>query len=280
MKLDRFTLLCNGAGAFLALVIGGYFVSSLVYKERPPSCGHGYAMTATLPLETNSGELMSTIELQARAGRREYGLLENARVIRAGDVPTSAVLEISLGGAAVGARNGIGLQWSPPALAEAHAACLSYMIWLADDFDFGSGGILPGLFGGRDQEDLAHPDGAGFASRLAWRSAGALESLAQLPSGAPGGESRERDRMTLPRGRWVGIEQELRLNRPGQADGELRVWIDGELILERRAVAWRRETATPLGGVVAMVGHGSLERAAGARRASTLRLTPLELRWQ
>ena len=36
----------------------------------------------------------------------------------------------------------------------------------------------------------------------------------------------------IPRGRWVSLEQEVELNTPGVADGTLRVWIDGSLVLD------------------------------------------------
>jgi hypothetical protein len=281
MKLDRFTILCNGAGAFLALLIGGYFASSLIREEQTAACGEHFPIATSLPLETAFGSPLSTIELQARAGRREYGLLDNARVVRAADAPSRAVLEVSLGTAHPGERNGIGMRWSPPGLSEARAACLSYAVWLPKDFEFGGGGFLPGLFGGAETEDLLRPDtAAGFAARPSWRTGGALQAVLQLPSASGGATVVERGRSALPRGRWVGIDQELRLNNPGKADGELRVWIDRELMLERRAVKWQTDGAPSIGGIVALVGHGTLDRASGVRSASAIRLTPFDLRWR
>ena len=280
MQLDRFTLMCNGAGALLALVIGGYFASSLVYSEPTPSCGEQFATAASLPFETASGDLLSPIELQARAGRREYGLLDNARVIRTADAPASAVLEVSLGAAPAGERNGIGMRWSPPGLSEARVACLSYDLWLPEDFEFASGGILPGLFGGADTDDLLRPDAAGFAARLGWRPGGPFEAVLQVPLDAGGTAITERSKQALPRGRWIEVAQELRLNTPGQADGTFRVWLDGELLLERRALAWRKERTTAIGGVLGLVGRGTHDRPGGARSAAAVRLTPFALRWE
>ena len=279
MSTNRFTLLCNAGGALIALVIGGYFASSLVHEERCAACGERFATTASLPLETSSGDLVSAIELQARAGRREYGLLDNARVIRAGGAPAPAVVEIDLGAAPAEGRNGIGMRWSPPGLAEARAACLSYSVWLPQDFDFGGGGFLPGFFGGAESEDLLRPDpAAGFAVLLGWRSAGALEAVLQMPSAA--GKRVDRGKTSLPRGRWVEIAQEIRMNAPGKTDGELRIWVGGELMLERRSLAWRKDGATAMGGVLAVVGHGTLDRASGVRSPTAIQLTPFELAWQ
>jgi hypothetical protein len=281
MGTNRFTLLCNAGGALIALVIGGYFASSLVRDEPRAACGERFATTASLPLETSSGDLVSAIELQARAGRREYGLLDNARVIRAGGAPAPAVVEIGLGAAPAEGRNGIGMRWSPPGLAEARAVCLSYGVWLPDDFDFGGGGLLPGLFGGAESEDLLRPDPAeGFAVLPGWRSAGALDAVLQMSSAAGKRDLVERGKTSLPRGRWVEIAQEIRINAPGKADGELRIWVGGELMLERRSLAWRKDGATAVGGVLAVVGHGTLDRASGVRSPTAIRLTPFELAWQ
>ena len=35
----------------------------------------------------------------------------------------------------------------------------------------------------------------------------------------------------LPLGRWFSLEMKVKLNTPGQRDGELRVWIDGREVL-------------------------------------------------
>jgi hypothetical protein len=43
----------------------------------------------------------------------------------------------------------------------------------------------------------------------------------------------------LEHNRWYCIEQHLRLNTPGQKDGVLKVWVDGELAFERTDIRFR-----------------------------------------
>ncbi len=43
----------------------------------------------------------------------------------------------------------------------------------------------------------------------------------------------------LARNRWYCIEQYVRLNRPGAADGVIRVWMDGRLAMERSDIRYR-----------------------------------------
>lgn len=47
----------------------------------------------------------------------------------------------------------------------------------------------------------------------------------------------------LDRERWYCVEQHVKLNRPGAADGELRVWIDGRPSLHRKALRFRSTEA-------------------------------------
>ncbi|HJX18597.1 MAG TPA: hypothetical protein VJ437_10420 [Acidiferrobacterales bacterium] len=49
--------------------------------------------------------------------------------------------------------------------------------------------------------------------------------------------------------RWYAIEVGVRLNTPGLADGELRLWLDGALIFERTGIRFR-DNLKPLGRVM------------------------------
>jgi hypothetical protein len=47
------------------------------------------------------------------------------------------------------------------------------------------------------------------------------------------------ERIVPGRGRWTCIEQMVQCNRPGLADGELAVWVDGALYMHWRGFRWR-----------------------------------------
>jgi len=50
------------------------------------------------------------------------------------------------------------------------------------------------------------------------------------------------ERRRVPgRGEWVCLEQMIRVNTPGEADGELAAWIDGELYLHLTGIRWRSD---------------------------------------
>lgn len=62
----------------------------------------------------------------------------------------------------------------------------------------------------------------------------------------------------LQRNRWYCIEQQVRMNRPGAADGELRVWVDGRLVMERNNVRLRTVDRLHIENVWLDVYHGGL----------------------
>jgi len=46
---------------------------------------------------------------------------------------------------------------------------------------------------------------------------------------------------TLKRGEWIDIENYVRVNTPGEADGVIRAWVDGELVFEKEDLRFRAE---------------------------------------
>ena len=164
----------------------------------------------------------------------------------------------------------------------AKAACLTYNVWLPDDFNFGTGGSLPGLFGGETTDAPTSNTPAGFSARNAWTEDG-LAQVRTVTVTEPKGASYGVDpgRLQLERGRWIRLEQEVILNQPGEDDGVLRVWVDGKLRFENKAMAFRKNEQSLLRGVIADVHYSnSALTAAIAPKTTALRLTPFELRWE
>jgi hypothetical protein len=117
-------------------------------------------------------------------------------------------------------------------------------------FDFVKGGKLPGLYGGTVTSGQRIPDGTdGFSTRYMWRRSGAGEVYAYLPTSTKHGTSLGRGSWTWPTGRWVQIVQHVRLNTPGQADGVLDVWFQGEQVLHRTDITYRTVRDLKIDGV-------------------------------
>lgn len=117
-------------------------------------------------------------------------------------------------------------------------AVLSYWVRFPEDFDFVRGGKLPGLYGGRGNSGGKIPDGTdGFSFRLMWGKNGVGGVYAYLPTSANYGTGFLH--LNFQRGRWHQIVQELILNDPGEANGVLRMWMDGSFIGEEQSLLIR-----------------------------------------
>ena len=132
-------------------------------------------------------------------------------------------------------------------------ACLSYEVMFPEQFEFGRGGKLPGLYGGAAPSGGAnireHP---GFSLRYMWRSGGVGEIYAYVPNkkNPVYGESIGRGRFSFVRGRWLRLEQQIILNQPQMADGVLRVWEDGVQVIERQDIVYRTDAAVGISGLM------------------------------
>lgn len=131
------------------------------------------------------------------------------------------------------------------ALGEPHDELVcSYRIRFGDGFDFVQGGKLPGLVGGEANTGGDPPDGTdGFSARLMWREEGRVVQYVYHPD-QPGtwGEDLPWDeggQRTFEPGRWHDLEHRVVINTPGEHDGLIDAWFDGELALRRDDLRFR-----------------------------------------
>jgi hypothetical protein len=158
---------------------------------------------------------------------------------------------------------------------DALSACITYSAWVPDKFDFSSGGVLPGVFGGVPGAP-AKPVGEDTTSaRPGWNSTGA-------PTVGIIAEDKDRGRVTGSGSRtmvtsdhWSRIEQEVVLNGAGKPDGIVRLWIDGKLVAENKHLDMRTDPKTKLQGVLFSVGYARIPAQPGV-----IRLTPIEISWR
>ncbi|GAA4272456.1 hypothetical protein GCM10022258_17500 [Aquimarina gracilis] len=133
-------------------------------------------------------------------------------------------------------------------------ATLEYRVRFANDFVWATGGKLPGL-GGASTPNGAQPAGCtqnqstinnAFSCRLMWRSN--REHTQQpylivydyLPNRETrcGGNTRLGN-LKLQRNRWYTVKQYLKLNTPGQKNGVLKMYIDGQKLVDQNDVMFR-----------------------------------------
>ena len=288
--LDTNTLLFNGAGVLLGVFLVGYVLKSAVTTEHQPPCSTRYPAATLLPFESEPGAPFSPIELQARFGITEQNVLENMEAVAGSGGAAHTVLDVKLGRAAFknnpAPKGGASFQWRPIGMEQPIAACLSYSYFLQDGFDFSkTGGILPGLYGAEQTtEDGQRADKWKFATRVVWHEDSVGGVFVDNPSGP------EIDPLTVidpghyqvQSGRWVAIEQEVVLNTPGQSDGVIRLYVDGELKVENSAATLRDSDTIKLKGVLADVNFAGAAGWSGPPRVDadvSVRFSTFEVRW-
>jgi hypothetical protein len=251
-----------------------------------PACSERYERGIRLALE-RGGEIVTAVDLQARFGGTDWGLIEHARVVRLKQGPAGQAIEVTLKGLSPeaeqsGKPQGIGFWWQPQSLGRVTAACLAYSIFLPDDFDFAKGGRLPGLMGNATATaDTQDRRGPSFSTRIAWRQGGQGDIQGHM-AGWPDQRMLGNDLapFTIPRGRWAAIEQEVVLNTLPRRDGLVRIWVDGELAYEKAGLAIRENMLGAINGVLAEVALAGPAPDGKAQKSQSLWLTPFELRWK
>ncbi len=275
-------ILLNGAAALVAVASIVTIGRSIVGADRQVSCRERYANAIEWSVQRESGELLSTFDLQARLSSTDWGLTERVSVVRA-DNPRGAALMFDLsrpnkgdGTATSAPPAGAGFEWAPQSVGSQRAACASFAVRLDPNFAFANGGRLPGLRGGRGSEGRDGPNA--FSTRLSWNADGVLEIHGQMPGlSSSRGVANERGEAKLPRGRWVAVDQEVILNTPGRNDGVVRVWLDGSLVIENRSVAFRTDEETGVRGVLAEVAY--TRQPAQSDPNAKIAVAPFEFRW-
>lgn len=279
----RTAILLNGAAIIVAVASVSVAFRSTFFAEAVEPCHERYQMAMRLSLD-HDGAARSAEDLQGELSNTDWGLLEGTRVVKLKSGPAKHALEFDLASAPSVARGnserraGIGFNWSPQSFGRQEGACLAYSAFVPEGFTFGRGGRLPGLEG-TDSEDAGETH-AGFSLRYTWTPVGELDIYPMLPDWPEGRTlGGKRGRLVLEPGTWTSIEQEVILNAPGKANGVVRVWKDGHLVMQRTDLTIRKKPTVTVSGVLSEAVSG--EPTADEKQSpQKIWLTPFELRWQ
>jgi hypothetical protein len=154
--------------------------------------------------------------------------------------------------------NETGAQWKLDFGGGYEAVELEYRVKFGNNFDFVRGGKLPGLIGGAGNVGGNVPDGTdGFSARMMWRTDGSSGSTLSSDKAnivqyvyhpdqagsfgedfrwddGPGGNWTE-----FESGRWYHLRHQIVLNTPGQNDGQVMAWLDGQQVLDLDGIRFR-----------------------------------------
>jgi hypothetical protein len=280
---NRTAILFNAAAILIAGASVGVVVRSALFETTVPPCSERYVHGTRLALDRD-GVPMTAADLQVRVANSDWGLARGARVVKLKSGPAKHAIEFDLASAPpVGTpqrddgRAGLGFTWTPQGMGQPRAACLAYSVFIPEGFVFGKGGRLPGLMGtlpGGETEQTV------FSTRYTWNPEGEADVYAHLP-GWPEGRTlgNERRGFAFPRARWISLEQEVMLNTPGKKDGLLRVWLDGELVYQKKNVLYRAMASVPISGVLAEAVAGQPTQTGRPKTSQKVWISPFEVRW-
>jgi hypothetical protein len=288
VQVLKFTIpnkyLFNAAAVLVGLTVAAFMIRGVVVSDEVGPCADRYDAGVSFGYQRAGGQPLNIAELQGRLNGSDRGLLENARIVQTGAEAVPVALEVRLPRTAAAPRAegqprpGVAFQWSPARLKGAASACLGYSVFLPEGFEFASGGMLPGLVGAESPASAEAPAEKGFTTRLAWRADGILDVNARTSEFQDGANYPvDPDRIRLARGRWVDIEQEIVLNTPGEKDGILRVWVDGELRLDRWAMRFRDRAAGFAGVSAEIAFKPAFAGQPALKQDAQIRLSPFRL---
>jgi hypothetical protein len=280
----------NATAVVVGVVLVGYIGSDLLSYEKFPRCSKRFDTPTEFGLRSKQNEPLTPAHLQARAGGTEFGIMKNADIVALPDAPAPAVMKIKLSKGTGSVHNspakggGVSFRWDPNGMPGATVACLTYQVKFPEKFEFGNAGVLPGLYGGgRQFNPKAASDGTNFfSSRLGWSTLGRLSYKLQAPGTAPNNtiKSLMIAGENIKIGQWVSIEQEIALNDPGQENGLLRLWVDGEIRINLSNVIWRNDPKLNLSGVLSDISYGNPDSTTVGAADAELNLTPMTISWK
>lgn len=272
------------AGAAFGVVTVGLMIQSQLAPETYPACSERYSSAGMFALERPDGEPMSPAEVQSRLAGREWGVLHNIAVKpeKTPDGNVAMTVKFEAGGTSNAttrrAASGVGFNWEAGYLRNANSACLSYSVRVPDDFRFANGGTLPGLLG---QSTLTSTNATPpFSMRMRWLEGGKLGVQPVTPA-APFGHliPLAPNWLRMPVDQWVSLEQEVVLNTPGEANGVLRIWVDGKLQLNLGGLTFRKDQ-NGFAGATADTHYSDRAMAwAPAPKPTEIKLSPMIVRW-
>jgi hypothetical protein len=155
-------------------------------------------------------------------------------------------------------------------LEPAHEYLFEYKVRFDGDFPFTRGGKLPGLAGGNAPTGCVNTDANGFSARLMWRQNGAL--IGYLYDQDQGGDCGNNITTShnFKAGQWYSLKERVKLNTGRNHDGELQLWVDDRLVIDRKNMEYMAAAPANLINVVLFHSFfgGSTQDWAPARQCS------------
>ena len=275
------------AAFFVVIASVGTLMARDVFRgETVPVCSSRMPNGTLFGVESRPGTLLTAEELQSGLAGYDRGVSENLSFVRFSDGPSKSGLRVRMaevkGTPDIHGRptiaSGVEFVWSPRRMPPKAVNCLSYTVKVPSDFSFGTGGVLPSFV------SVDVTNGAPkFQTKMYWRHDGllTLELKTEASGEKPPVQLELTSSLPLPRGSWARIEQEVILNDIDKDNAEIRVWIDGTIVMWHTHFILRAKPDTHATGVAVTLGYsnGQTPPLDATGTPKVVDLAPFEIRW-
>ncbi len=150
---------------------------------------------------------------------------------------------------------------------------LRYYVRFPHDFDFNKAGKLPGFYGviyNKGEDKRTDTDRNGFASRFAWRKDG--EGIVYSNTARPDTPIKVSGKKTWTweTGKWICVEQGVRMNFETVSQGLLAVWIDNKDTFKEHGYNPRISDKVRIGGIMFSAVYGGGDRSFAPKTDTTI----------
>lgn len=211
-----------------------------------------------LNLEVLRGKGLNSRLLKNREGIRNYSILDTENSFRvfypAGSYDPESMKKKRQ------PYGGMNFKWLPQSLRGKQCALIQYSVRFPVDFDFVKGGKLPGLYGGIGNSGGKIPNGYdGFSVRLIWQKFGIGKVYAYIPQTdilQKWGVGITDTKWSFTRGQWDTITLKVKMNSVGFSDGEIKLWLNDKLVIDRTNIEYRKSNSLTLDGIMFSTFYG------------------------
>ena len=151
-----------------------------------------------------------------------------------------------------------------------------------EDFEFVKGGKLPGLCGG--PKTITGGDEVngreGFSVRLMWRKDGRGQAYVyhmHQPS-KYGDQFDFPDSFRFKPGTIYEVKIRVEMNKAGKRDGQLQVQVNGETVVNRKDLQWRKSSTYGVDSILFNTFHGGNDSAWAPKRDVWAEFTGFQIR--
>lgn len=164
-------------------------------------------------------------------GDIQWSMVEDRASI-VNDAERGNVMQVFFPKGSVGPEQG-GVQFVkmlPPSTAYYYDCYIKF----SEDFDYQLGGKLPGMTSGGSKYTggIQPTDGSGWSARYMWTDKRPVVYLYYVDMPEQYGEPLYFNPV-FEKGKWYRLTQYIKVNEPNKKNAEIRVWVDGELVLEK-----------------------------------------------